>query len=535
MLSWSAVAQAQGYRVQVDNNSDFSSPEFDQVVTDTSVIVPGLSTDTEYNWRVTAENACNAGALSAVFTFETGTQYCDIAGAAIPDNAPNAPLVRTIVVPESAEITGLQLGFDVTHTWMGDIIATLSKDGVSRIVFDRPGVVTTGAGCNGDDASIVLDDGATLVAETNCTSATPSSTPIQAYIDGELYQPNESLAGFIGEDLAGTWTLTVSDNAGLDTGTLDSWCLLPATQPIVNDPPVAGPLADVGVNTGEALNYDAGAAFSDPEGDTLAFTADGLPAWAAIDPATGVITGTPGVADAGVFEVTVTASEVGTPDTFSADAAFTLTVTEVNLPPELDSPIPDTDASAGVPFTFDAGAYFSDPNGDALAFVALGLPAWASIDPATGIITGNPTPADAGGGVFVTVRATENHPDARTAQDGFLLEVVDDNVAPVATSLEDVGVEVGADLAFDAAAAFSDPDGDTLAFSATGLPAWAAINPVTGVITGTPGAADVGDSFVTVTTTEDTPDAFTAEASFTLTVIEGGLPPIALFADGFED
>ena len=35
--------------------------------------------------------------------------------------------------------------------------------------------------------------------------------------------PYQSLGAFTGHPLDGTWTLNVSDNAGIDTGTLDSW------------------------------------------------------------------------------------------------------------------------------------------------------------------------------------------------------------------------------------------------------------------------------------------------------------------------
>lgn len=522
-LSWVAAAQAQGYRVEVDDDSDFSSPVFDDVVTGTSVDVPGLAVSTQYHWRVTAENLCGSGAVSAVFTFETGMQYCDVAGVAIPDNAPTAPLVRTIVVPGSAQITDLQLGLTVTHTWMGDIIATLSKDGVSRTVFDRPGRpagATSGAGCNGNNADIVLDDAATLSAETNCTT-----DPSPAYIDGEHYQPNQPLAGFDGEDVAGTWTLTVSDNAGLDTGSLVRWCLFPQTAPIVNEPPVAGALADVAVQVGDALAYDAGAAFSDPNGDDLAFTASALPAWASIDPATGSITGTPAPGDVGAVEVTVTATE-DHPDLGSDSASFTLTVTPLpNDPPEAGT-LADAQIEAGSLLSYDAGAAFSDPDGNDLVFTATDLPAWAMIDAATGLISGTPAAGDIGD-TLVTVRATEDHPDAGFAEATFTLSVVAANEPPGVTPIPDQLALVDAPYSFDAGAAFADPNGDTLTFTQAGLPAWATLDPATGAISGTPTLADVGDVEVTITATEDHPDAGSVDATFTLSVGEGNAAPVA--------
>ena len=43
--------------------------------------------------------------------------------------------------------------------------------------------------------------------------------------DGNAYQPTGSLADFDGEDMSGTWTLTVADGANQDGGSLTSWGL----------------------------------------------------------------------------------------------------------------------------------------------------------------------------------------------------------------------------------------------------------------------------------------------------------------------
>ncbi|MDP7032697.1 MAG: FlgD immunoglobulin-like domain containing protein, partial [Gemmatimonadota bacterium] len=37
--------------------------------------------------------------------------------------------------------------------------------------------------------------------------------------------PDESLDALLGEDISGSWSLDISDNAGADTGTLNQWCL----------------------------------------------------------------------------------------------------------------------------------------------------------------------------------------------------------------------------------------------------------------------------------------------------------------------
>ncbi|AYG78908.1 Transglutaminase-activating metalloprotease [Streptomyces hundungensis] len=67
----------------------------------------------------------------------------------------------------------------------------------------------------------------------------------------------------------------------------------------------------------------------------------------------------------------------------------------------------------------------------------------------------------------------------------------------------------------------SDPGGQTLTYSATGLPAGLSINSSTGLISGTPTTA--GTSSVTVTAKNT--DNATGTASFTWTITDGGTPP----------
>lgn len=64
------------------------------------------------------------------------------------------------------------------------------------------------------------------------------------------------------------------------------------------------------------------------------------------------------------------------------------------------------------------------------------------------------------------------------------------NRAPLLKGQLPPQVLVGASLSFVPEA--SDPDGDTLTFSASGLPAWMSIDANTGAVSGKPGAADVG-------------------------------------------
>ncbi len=141
---------------------------------------------------------------------------------AITDNLPSG-ITSTIVIPgsETRNIADLDVALTSTHSWIGDLAASLARGGTTVGLMDRPGVPTTTFGCSGDNMDIVVDDEGTAGAmETGCVNATPAYTA-----DGR-YTPDSPLSVFDATPMAGTYVLTVSDNAAGDTGTLDSWALL---------------------------------------------------------------------------------------------------------------------------------------------------------------------------------------------------------------------------------------------------------------------------------------------------------------------
>jgi hypothetical protein len=73
-LQWNAVSGASSYRVQVDDNSDFSSVVVDASgLTGTSYSVPSgkLNYNTKYYWRVNASNSYGTSGWSSVWNFTT--------------------------------------------------------------------------------------------------------------------------------------------------------------------------------------------------------------------------------------------------------------------------------------------------------------------------------------------------------------------------------------------------------------------------------------------------------------------------------
>lgn len=154
---------------------------------------------------------------------------CSSPNVAIPDNTPDSGVTDTLVVEcPSGPITDLDVLVQISHTWVGDLEVTLTKQGgPSAIILDRPGLAGAEpppgscCGCGGNDVDATFDDSGVAGAESMCFD---SPAIMGNVIAGEA-EDNTLMATFNGEDLCGTWDLRVTDGAGADTGTLNTWCL----------------------------------------------------------------------------------------------------------------------------------------------------------------------------------------------------------------------------------------------------------------------------------------------------------------------
>ncbi|MBN2113966.1 MAG: putative Ig domain-containing protein, partial [Acidimicrobiia bacterium] len=161
-------------------------------------------------------------------------------------------------------------------------------------------------------------------------------------------------------------------------------------------------LGDQSSTEGDPVSLAAPA--TDIDGDPLAYSATGLPAGLAVDPATGDISGTISY-EAAAGSPYAVVLRVEDPGGLFATDSFTWTITNTNRPPTVANPGDRTDGEGTVISLPVAG---SDPDGEALAWSATNLPPGLDIDPATGVISGTILPTAVLGSPYaVGIRAED--------------------------------------------------------------------------------------------------------------------------------
>ncbi|MBK8465224.1 MAG: proprotein convertase P-domain-containing protein [Chloracidobacterium sp.] len=191
--------------------------------------------------------ATNTATATATATPTCGNTFSYTGPAvAIADNVAAG---TNFIIPVSGigNITDLNFRFDgtqvadpasttpgINHSWVGDLIVKVTSPGGTTVtILDRPGSPATTNGCNSNNLAQLLldDDGGFPAVESQCAAdatAFPTGT----------FSPNNALSAFDGQNPNGNWTINISDNAAVDTGSarafslvIDSACSTPTATP----------------------------------------------------------------------------------------------------------------------------------------------------------------------------------------------------------------------------------------------------------------------------------------------------------------
>ncbi len=122
-------------------------------------------------------------------------------------------LTRTFTVSESFLVEDVDLGFNASHFWRGDIQVTLQSPAATSVV------IIASDGLNFDNYDLALDDD--VADAVNDGDADTISAPLY-HLDRSA-SPSNPLGTFVGENVNGTWTLLICDTfSGADDGTFNS-------------------------------------------------------------------------------------------------------------------------------------------------------------------------------------------------------------------------------------------------------------------------------------------------------------------------
>ena len=315
-----------------------------------------------------------------------------------------------------------------------------------------------------------------LAASQNGTTWTVIATFSLQVEDGNQQLGSYDLSPFAGPNSRIRFSLIGgSDNSHLNVDNVEI-VVLPGGQPTFDQN-----LADRTDSEGSVITIDAGA--TDPNGDPLTYSANGLPPGIQIDPSTGLITGVVAVgAGAGSpYAASVTVSDGAN----WANDAFAWTISASNQPPAASDrsvSLPEDDA-VGITLDLLDPAFVNDPDGDQLSLVDVDtstVTGWVITNNGDGTISVTPYP-NFDGNDSATYTVADGHGGTATAALQLIVQPSPDS--PTIDSPPQLSGAAGTTVSFTAES--GDPDtGDTANYSLVDgfqpVPAGAQIDPVTG-------------------------------------------------------
>ena len=202
---------------------------------------------------------------TSVFPAQTARVCTTFTSTNVPQTIPVAAglATSTLNIPANLKIGNLRVNLNITHSALGELdISLVAPDGNEVVLVDDP--PASAAGTTAPQIDLTLDDEAGI--------------PMALFgINKSFIMQPESLARlewFKNQSATGTWTLNIRDDAGVGSGTLNSWGLT-----VCQDPPVSS--CSVAETTVFSSDFEAG-----DGGFTHSGTADewerGLPAFAPI-------------------------------------------------------------------------------------------------------------------------------------------------------------------------------------------------------------------------------------------------------------
>ncbi|MBI4713330.1 MAG: DUF2341 domain-containing protein [Planctomycetes bacterium] len=501
-LSWSAASGAASYDVYFGTVEN--QPAFKTNTVSTTYNAGMLIYGTTYWWQVYARNE-RWSIPSAVWSFSTAPQPAPGVTANWPTNVtPGSATLQATANPNGAPTTayfqyGLDTNFGLTTTPQAlgngytsiNVTADISGLTSNKTYYYR----------------LVASNSAGMAYGSNRLFNTSNNTPILTAIGDKAVNENTNLSftvtavdpdagDSIGYSATGLppgasfnssnglfqWTPSY-DQAGSYPGVkfraTDNWGdyaeeTIAITVNNVNRAPALTAVGNKTVNENTLLTFTV--AGSDPDaGDTLTYSATGLPAGAVFTPTTRAFGWTPDYDQAGSYpDVKFRVTDTGG---LWAEEAITITVNNVDRPPVLTNPGNQIVNEGGnLPFTLAA----IDPDGGAITYSMTSTPTGATLNAVSGAFNWSPNYSQSGNYNVVFTA----HSSGLTDSEPIWITVNNVNRPPVLTEIGNRVADEGVAISFVITG--TDDDGDGLTYTASNLPSGASFTPATRTFDWTP-------------------------------------------------
>jgi uncharacterized repeat protein (TIGR01451 family) len=180
---------------------------------------------------------------------QTTTSYSNTATGTISETATTcaSPMVRNFTVAANAQVTDVNIGVQFTHSYRGDVRATLVSPSGTIVNL------ITNVGTSADNLNVMFDDSAAASITTHSTNDTTAAAPPYQ----RSFRPEGSLASFNGQSSAGTWQLTICDSLNGDSGNFTRTDLTLTTVPIAPsaDLSLTKSVSNASPAAGASINY----------------------------------------------------------------------------------------------------------------------------------------------------------------------------------------------------------------------------------------------------------------------------------------
>ena len=293
----------------------------------------------------------------------------------------------------------------------------------------------------------------------------------------------------------------------------------------VNDAPVLIVPGPQTVKENETLTFTISGTDVD-EGQTLKFTGPSLPPGASFVESTRTFVWRPTFEQAGTYTAAFAVMDNGTPPR-SDSKTVTITVTDVNRAPVARAAEVTTDEDKSVSIVLTG----SDPDGDQFTYAIVTPPTKGTLSGTAPNLTYTPN-KDYNGGDAFTFKTNDGKLDSPPATISITVRPVND--APVLIVPGPQTVNEGVLLSFTVSATDVDA-GQTLKFTATGLPNGASFNDATRTFTWTPTFEQAGNYTVTFTVMDNGAPVGSDTKTVVISVIDVNRAPTARAAEVMTD